>query len=85
MEIIIHKQNCFTLKEILTVIAIIALLMARSMPSLQWAWRQAKAVKYQANLHQWGLAFSAYTIVDTLGLFRSGIALFSFLLATKEL
>ncbi|MCP4256005.1 MAG: type II secretion system protein [Planctomycetes bacterium] len=61
MEITIHKQKGFTLIELLTVITIIALLMAVSTPSLQFALRQAKAVKCQANLYQWNLCFSMYT------------------------
>jgi len=53
------------------VIAIIALLMAVLMPSLQRVRRQAKAVSCQAQLHQWGLVFSAYT-GDYDGYFMQG-------------
>ncbi len=57
-----HKRSRrgFTLIELLTVIAAIALLMAISLPSLQRARRQAKAVVCQSNLRQWGLVFPMY-------------------------
>ena len=42
------------------VIAIIALLIAILLPTLQWVRRQAKAVICQSNLRQWGLIFSMY-------------------------
>ena len=51
----------FTLIELLVVISIVAFLMAILMPALQRARRQAKAMACQAKLHQWGLAFAAYT------------------------
>ena len=65
------KQRGFTLIELLVVIAIIALLMAILMPSLQRVRRQAQSVSCQAQLHQWGLIFSAYTN-DYDGCFMQG-------------
>ena len=67
----IGKSKGFTLIELLRVIAVITLLMAVLMPSLQRARRQAKTVACQANLHQWGLIFSAYT-GDYNGRFMQG-------------
>jgi prepilin-type N-terminal cleavage/methylation domain-containing protein len=55
-----RASSGFTLIELLVVIAIIALLMAILLPTLQRVTRQAKAIKCQANLRQWGVAFSAY-------------------------
>ena len=54
------SPNAFTLTELLVVIAVIALLMAISLPSLQRARHQAKAVVCQSNLRQWGLIFPMY-------------------------
>ena len=55
------KQKAFTLIEVLLVIAIIALLMAILIPALQRVRKQARAVKCQANLRQWGTIFAMYT------------------------
>lgn len=65
------KSRGFTLIELLVVVAIIALLLALLMPSLQRVRRQAKAVSCQAQLHQWSLVFSAYT-GDNDGYFMQG-------------
>ncbi|MHC4444443.1 MAG: type II secretion system protein [Planctomycetota bacterium] len=50
----------FTLIEILVVVAIIALLMAILIPSLSRAKEQAKQSVCLSNLHQHGLAFTAF-------------------------
>lgn len=65
------KQRGFTLIELLVVISVIALLMAILMPALNRAKRQARMVACQAQLHQWGLIFSAYT-GDHDGYFMQG-------------
>ena len=52
-------------------ISVIALLMAILMPALNRAKRQARMVVCQAQLHQWGLIFSAYT-GDHDGYFMQG-------------
>jgi prepilin-type processing-associated H-X9-DG protein len=54
------SSSAFTLAELLTVIAVVALLMAILLPSLQRARHQAKAVVCQSNLRQWGLIFPMY-------------------------
>ena len=54
-----HRRG-FTLIEILVVVAIIALLVAITMPSLAGARRASKAARCQANLHSIGLAMKAY-------------------------
>ena len=46
---------------LLVVIAIVALLMATLMPTLQRVNKQAKAVGCQANLHQWAIILSVQT------------------------
>ena len=61
----------FTLIELLVVVAIIALLMAILMPSLQRVKRQAHAVACTSNLRQWGLIWYFYT-QDSEGKFNVG-------------
>jgi prepilin-type N-terminal cleavage/methylation domain-containing protein/prepilin-type processing-associated H-X9-DG protein len=63
-----YTEGGFTLIELLVVIAVIALLIAILIPSLQRARNQARAVKCQTNLRQWGLIISAYT-TDNDGMF----------------
>ena len=55
-----HRRNAFTLIELLVVVAIIAMLVAILLPSLQAARRHAKAIKCAANLHHVGQAVAIY-------------------------
>ncbi|HON68976.1 MAG TPA: type II secretion system protein, partial [Phycisphaerae bacterium] len=50
----------FTLIEVLVVVAIIALLVAILLPSLQKARWQAKVIACQGHLHDLGNAFQMY-------------------------
>jgi len=56
-----NKRRGFTLIELLVVIAIIALFMAILMPALSRVKSQAKKIRCQARLKQWGLIFKLYT------------------------
>jgi prepilin-type N-terminal cleavage/methylation domain-containing protein len=56
-----RRRNGFTLIELLLVIAIMVLLMAILLPTLQRVKKQAKAVVCQSNLKQWGTVFAMYT------------------------
>lgn len=55
------KPRAFTLVELLVVIAVIAILMAILMPSLQKVRKQGKAIVCRANLREWGLVWAMYT------------------------
>jgi len=68
-----RKAKGFTLIELLMVIAIIALLMAILLPTLQRVRRQAKAVGCQSNLRQWGFAFSMHAGDNDGKLFGLGV------------
>jgi prepilin-type N-terminal cleavage/methylation domain-containing protein/prepilin-type processing-associated H-X9-DG protein len=56
----LRRWKGFTLIELRVVIAILALLMAILMPSLQRVRKQAKNVLCQSNLKQWGLVWAMY-------------------------
>ena len=65
------KQG-FTLIGLLVVIAIVVLLMAVLLPTLQRVKRQAKAVVCQSNLRQSGIIWLAY-MDDSGGYFPGGL------------
>ncbi len=56
-----NKPNAFTLIELLVVVAIISLLVAILLPSLQKARELAKSVACLAQLRQWNLSLGLYT------------------------
>ena len=55
-----RRAKAFTLIELLVVMAIIVLLMAILLPTLQRVKRQARAVACRSKLRQWGVALAAY-------------------------
>jgi len=54
------RRRGFTLLELMVVIAIIALLVALLLPSVQKAWEQARLVKCESNLKQLTIAYTLY-------------------------
>jgi len=56
------KSNQFTLIELLVVVAIIAILMALLLPSLQAAKEAARCLTCKANMRQIALGMSSYSI-----------------------
>lgn len=54
------RQRAFTLIEVLVVVAIIALLVAILIPSLAKARANARSAVCTSNLHQFGIAITAY-------------------------
>ncbi|MDI6447519.1 type II secretion system protein [Anaerobaca lacustris] len=67
-----RRGRGFTLIELLVVVAIISVLMAILMPSLQRVRKQARSVACRSSLKQWGLIWYFYT-EDTDGKFNPGI------------
>ena len=56
-----RKHKGFTLVELLTVISIITILMAITIPVLSGVRRRAKAAVCLSNLRQWGMVYKMYT------------------------
>jgi prepilin-type N-terminal cleavage/methylation domain-containing protein len=54
------SRPAFTLIELLVVISIVALLMAVLLPTLARVRKQARGVRCQANLKQWGAVLAVY-------------------------
>jgi prepilin-type N-terminal cleavage/methylation domain-containing protein len=55
-----HQHRGFSLPELLIVLCIIALLLSMLMPALSRARQRAQSLKCQAQLHQIGIALTAY-------------------------
>lgn len=58
------RKGGFTLIELLVVIAVIALLMSILVPALQRARKQARKLLCATNMHNWGIAISAYAAAN---------------------
>lgn len=58
------RKSGFTLVELLVVISIIALLMSILFPALQRVRKQAHKLLCGTNMHDWGIAISAYAAAN---------------------
>jgi len=56
------RCRAFTLIELLTVIGIIAALVALLLPALNRAWAASNQLSCASNLHQWGIAVNEYAL-----------------------
>jgi prepilin-type N-terminal cleavage/methylation domain-containing protein/prepilin-type processing-associated H-X9-DG protein len=66
-----HRRGGFSLVELLVVIAILGILAALLLPVLSRVKLKAYDLQCKSNLHQWAIAWTAYT-TDNDGSFSSG-------------